>query len=164
MAIVVASGATPRSFTSGNFVLATLQNGPSWTFQIVPTNASTDAGYSGFCALLATNDNGGLYLVNRRVEFYNGAGSGTLTGNGNTLTWSAGQTITITINLAVGANASSIVVSGATTGNGTSPFTASGTYFNSKSPVANHAVASAWLARRLPPARRARDNSDAAIS
>src|SRR5574343_329479 len=129
MAIVVASGATPRSFTSGNFVLATLQNGPSWTFQIVPTNASTDAGYSGFCALLATNDNGVLYLVNRRVEFYNGAGSGTLTGNGNTLTWSAGQTITITINLAVGANASSIVVSGATTGNGTSPFTASGTYF-----------------------------------
>lgn len=129
MAVVVASGATPRSFASGSFVLSTLQSGPSYQFTIVPSQVLSASVYNGYCCLLATNDNGGLYLVDRRVELYNGSGSGTLVGAGNALTASAGQSIAIRVNLAVGTNASSIVVSGATTGNGTSTFTASGTFF-----------------------------------
>jgi hypothetical protein len=129
MAIVVASGATPRSFAAGAFVLSTLQNGPTWTFVFTPSLVSTDAAYSGFKALLATNDNGGLWVVDRRIELYNGSGAGTLVGNSAVLTWSAGTAITVTINLAAGAGASSIVVSGALTGNGTTTFTSSGTYF-----------------------------------
>lgn len=129
MAVVVAGGATPRSFTSGNFTLATLQSGPSYQFTIVPSQVLSASVYNGYCCLLATNDNGGLYLVDRRVELYNGSGSGTLVGSGNALTASAGQSITIRINLAAGTNASSIVVSGASTGNGTTTFTATGTFF-----------------------------------
>ena len=120
MAVVVAGGATPRSFASGSFTLATLQSGPSYQFTIVPSQVLSASVYNGFCCLLATNDDGGLYLVNRVVQLYNGAGGGTLVGSGNALTASAGQSITIRVNLAVGTNASSIVVSGATVGTNTS--------------------------------------------
>lgn len=131
MAIVVASGATPRSFAAGAFDLTTLQNGPTWTLQIVPSLISSNSAYSGDQAILATNDNGGLYMSTRVVSLYNGSGPGTLVVASGALTWAAGATITITVNLAAGANASSLVVAGAATGNGTFAFTTSGTYFTS---------------------------------
>lgn len=121
--------ATPSSFTSGNFPLSTLQSGPAYHFTITPSLISSNTAYNGDVALLATNDNGGLYLENRQVSLFNGSGAGTLVAQSTALTWSASTVISITIRIAAGANASSITVAGATTGNGTTTFTTSGTYF-----------------------------------
>lgn len=129
MAVILTVTATPSSFAAGTWPLATLQGGPAYRLTVTPTSASTSSVYSGYQALLASNDNGGLYMVDRRVELYNGTGGGTLVGQSALLSWSAGQAITITVRLAAGANASSIQISGATTGNGTFPFTSTGTYF-----------------------------------
>ncbi len=129
MSVILTVTATPSSFTSGNFPLTTMQNGPKWRFTATPSLISTNGTYNGYQALFATNDNGGLYLNNRRVELYNGSGAGTLVAQSSELTWGASQAITITVNLAAGTNASSLVISGAATGNGTTTFTTSGTYF-----------------------------------
>lgn len=142
MGVVAAAGATPRSFTAGNFVLTTLQSGPTWRILVVtPSLISSNAAYAGFCCVAATNDDGGLYMVNRQLQLYNGAGGGTLVGSSNTLTWNAGTPFTLRINLAAGANASSIVVSGAATGNGTTTFTSSGTYFTNSTLGIGHFAA-----------------------
>lgn len=121
--------ATPSIFTSGNFPITVLNTGPAYRFVATPSLISTNGAFNGFEALLATNDNGGLYMNARRVELYNGSGSGTLVAQSSALTWSASQALTIKVNLAAGTNASSLVISGATTGNGTTTFTTSGTYF-----------------------------------
>lgn len=120
---------TPSTYAAGSWPLATLQGGPAWGFTIIPSQASGNAAYLGYCALVVSTDDGGCYMVNRRVELYNGAGGGTLVGAGNTLTWNAGQAIRVEVRLAAGAGASSITVSGALTGNGTTTFTSSGTYY-----------------------------------
>jgi hypothetical protein len=129
MAVILTVTATPSSFASGDFPLSTLQDGPAYRLTITPDFISSNGVYSGFQALLATNDNGGLYLADRVVVLAHGAGSGTIVVESSQLTWSATQPITITVNIAVGANASSLVVSGAATGNGTTSFTTEGTYF-----------------------------------
>ena len=133
MAVILTVTTTPSSFASGNFPLTILQSGPSYKFTFTPTQAYNHSAYIGFHAFLATNDDGGLWLVgsggNVRVELYNGAGGGTLVANSSNLTFSAGQAWTLDVNLAVGANASSLVVAGCTTGNGTTSFTSAGTYF-----------------------------------
>lgn len=135
MAVILTVTTTPSSFTSGNFPLTTMQSGPAWRFTMTPSLVSSDAAYGAFQALFATNDSGGLYLVgsstgnNRRVQFFNGSGGGTKVVESSIITWSASQAITVTLNLAAGTNASSLIVAGATTGNGTTAFTTSGTYF-----------------------------------
>ena len=127
MSIVVPGGATPRSFASGLFVLSTLQSGPRYQLTIAPTLDLSNAAYSGDHALLACNNDAGLYLRNRQVSLFNTTGGavGTPLVQSAVLTAGPGQAITIQVNLAVGTNASSLVVNGVST-----PFTAAGTFFD----------------------------------
>lgn len=130
MAVILTVTSTPSTFTSGNFPLSTFNAGPAFRTTIRPSLISSNATYSNFQSIASTNDNGGFWLNNnRQIELYNST-SGALVVSSSVLTWSANQAITITVNLAVGTNASSLVVSGATTGNGTTTFTlGSNTFF-----------------------------------
>ncbi len=132
MTTLVAGGATPRSFTSGNFNLSGLQNGPRYQFIMTPALDLSNAAYSGDKALLACNNDGGVYLRNRQVSIFNtvGGATGTPMAQSAVLTAGPGQAISVRFNIAAGTNASSIVVSGATTGNGSTPFTYTGTVFD----------------------------------
>lgn len=122
MSTILTVTATPQTFASGSFPLATLNGGPAWRGTITFGAASTDAGYSGFQAIAATNDNGGLWVNDRKIEIYDSAGGSLLVGSG-ALTWSISQAVTWEVHIAAGAGASSLVISGATTGNGTFAFT-----------------------------------------
>lgn len=134
MGILIASGAVPRTITPAsawNGVASTLNAG-KWRFTFTPTNASTNGAFSDWKALVVANDVGGCYLEGNthEVALYNNNGGGTKV-VGRAITWTAGQAITVTFDIVAGANASSLTISGAATGNGTTNFTTSGTYFTS---------------------------------
>lgn len=134
MAVLIPSGAVPRTITPAsawNSVAATL-NGAKWRFTFTPTLASSNSSFNDWKALVVANDVGGLYLEGgvREVSLFNNAGGGTKV-VGRAITWNAGQAVTVTIDLVAGANASSLTISGAATGNGTTNFTTSGVYFTS---------------------------------
>lgn len=123
MATTILTTAEPETKTSGNWPYSTMDAG-SWHFDFAPTAADTNAAYTGssFYALFAANDDGGVWLTSKKVQLFN-ASSGALIAASSALTWSAGQSISVTIRIASGTNASKIIISGATTGNGTTSFT-----------------------------------------
>jgi hypothetical protein len=119
--------AEPETKTSGNWPYATLNGGPAWHLNVTMTNASTHAQHTGsdYHCVLASNDNGGFWLTSRKFGLYDQSSASLIVECG-TLTWNAGAVISITINIAAGTNASSIVianVSGLTAGAGTTNFT-----------------------------------------
>lgn len=116
--------AEPETKTTGNWPFSVFDTGPAYRFTIAPVAADTDAAYTGaaFYALLAANDNGGIWLDHKAINLYDASSGALIAGSGG-LTWSAAQSITVTIRLGGGANGSSITISGATTGNGTTLFT-----------------------------------------
>lgn len=133
MSIIVPSGTTPRIVVAASWnAAAATMNGGHWKFTWTPTLASTDASFNGatwFC-LLAANDDGGIYVPanTKQIQLFRN-GNSTPDLIAPAMTWSALQPITFEFNLAAGANASSVTVTGATTGNGVTNFTMTGTYF-----------------------------------
>lgn len=127
MAIIQAT-AEPETKTSGNWAFSALNTSPTtWHLIVTITNASTNAQHTGnaFYAILAANDNGGLWLQSKKASIYD-AVSGAVMGESGTLAWTAGAQLGITVTLAAGTNASSITttnVSGVTSGTGTVQFT-----------------------------------------
>ena len=121
---VLLTTAEPETKTSGNWPFSTFDTGPVYRFTITPTNASTNAQFTGgaFYALLAANDNGGIWLTAKQIQLFN-ASTGALIAASGTMAWTAGMVITVTIRIASGTNNSSITIAGATSGNGTTTFT-----------------------------------------
>src|SRR5262245_1924455 len=94
-------------------------NTGKWRFVWTPTAASTDAAWGGgFYALFASSgtpsgsDLGGMWISGDALQLYNQSEVAVIN---RALTWSAGATITITIDVAN----SRYSISGATTGNAT---------------------------------------------
>lgn len=122
---VILTTAEPETKTSGNWPYSALNSaGGSWHLDVTITAASTSSPHttSEFLAILASNDQGGFWLTERKFQLYDQS-SGSLIVTSGACTWSANQTISLTVNLVAGTNASSLVISGATTGNGTTNFT-----------------------------------------
>lgn len=125
--LVASAGITPTSFATGAWPASAFNNGV-WRFSFTPTQASSNAYYNDWKALVVANDNGGLYLVGNThaIELYNSAGAGPHFSQ--VISWTAGQTITVTIDTTPGAG--KLTISGAATGNVTNAsWTPSGTYF-----------------------------------
>ena len=96
-------------------------------FTITPTLGSTSYVGGNFHALFADNSqHGGVWLNDANLELYTTPGDALVFSQA--MTWSALQTITITI-LATGTKA--VTISGATTGNGTFTFSTAPNYFDS---------------------------------
>ena len=123
MAVILTVGALPQTRTTGNWPFTTMNTG-RWHFVWTPTNANTDVSWdSSFHALVAANDNGGIWIVNDALELYDQSGSLIVS---VALTWGAGAAIDLTFDMGVG----EIVISGATTGNGTHSFSTAGDVFS----------------------------------
>ncbi len=115
----------PQTFTTGNWPFAAF-NTQKFHFTWTPTAASTDPVWaSGFGALLASNDDGGLWVNNRKIELYD-ASTGLLIGGTGTLTWAAGAAISVTGDRA----ANLLTVTGATTGGGSFAISAGNIFSN----------------------------------
>lgn len=95
-----------------------------FTFQ--PTLASTTYVGGNFHALFADNSqHGGIWLNDAKIEMYTAPGDALVFSQA--MTWSALQTMTITI---VSTGSKSITIAGATTGNGTFSFSTAPNYFD----------------------------------
>lgn len=122
LVVYIAAGSIPRTIASGSWSATQLNTG-RWRVTITPTNASTHASFAGsFIAILA-NGLGAFWLVDRKIALYNQSGTVVEVA----LTWTAGASITFIVDLRT--STGSITISGATTGNGTTTFTNTGTYF-----------------------------------
>lgn len=122
LTVYIASGSIPRTIASGSWNATALNTG-RWRVTFTPTNASTHTSFAGsFIAILA-NGLGAFWIVDRSLVLYNQSGA-VIT---RPITWSAGQTITVVMDLRT--STGSITISGALTGNGTYTFTNTGTYF-----------------------------------
>lgn len=119
------NGSLPQTFTAGNWPRTTFNSG-KWRFVWTPTAANTNGAWAGFTAMFTANDLGGLWVNDDKIELYNQSEVAVFS---RALTWGAGAVITITIDVA----GSQLTVSGASTGNGTTSFTPSGTYFTDTS-------------------------------
>ena len=124
---ILGGGALPRTYTTGNWPITALNSGV-WRFVWVPTAANTNAAWdSGFYCVCASSgtpsgtDQGGLWITSDALELYNQTGSVF----SQPMTWAAGATVTITIDLI----ANTVTLAGLTTGDGTFGFTDTGTYF-----------------------------------
>lgn len=109
-------GTLPGSVANGSWTVPFLENGV-WKFEITFTSAN-GATYAGFHALLSSGASSGygLWIVDSNLEFYDTSDNQIFS---RAMTWSAGQKITILMDM-VG---NDVTISGATTGNGTFSFT-----------------------------------------
>jgi hypothetical protein len=108
---------------SGYWPPVSLNDG-SWELTFTPTQASSNVTYDDWHALLAANDDGGLYIVGgtRTLSLFNTAGVALFN---HAFTWNALQAITARINIPAGL----ITISGALTGNGTFAWVPAGNVF-----------------------------------
>lgn len=114
----------PQSFSPGTFnSLVTAVNGATVHFTITPTAASTTYTGGDFHTLLI-QDHGGFVLVDNRLQKYTTPADVMV--YDQVITWSAGQTISITDD----AVAKTVTISGATTGNGTFSYSQVGPYLS----------------------------------
>jgi hypothetical protein len=127
MAVILdLNGTLPQTFTAGNWPL-TAFNTAKWRFVWTPTNAKTHASWSTgastfFSMFSSSNGQGGLWIVNDgannlSVDLYADAGGSIIVSR--VITWTAGQAITITVDMAGG----QLTIAGAATGDGTYGFT-----------------------------------------
>lgn len=129
---ILTVGTLPQAFTSGNWPYSTM-NTASFHFQWTPAAASSSGSYSvgavAFWALLASNDSGGLWVVNNgsnvlSISAFNQGTGATIFDQA--VTWAAGATVDITVKNATG----ELVLSGFATGNGTFSFTPASIFSN----------------------------------
>lgn len=118
----IPSGSIPRTIASGSWNATALNTG-RWRVPITFTNASTHTSFAGSYIAILANGLGAFWIVDRSLALYNQSGAVVT----RPITWSAGQTITVVMDLTT--STGSITISGALTGNGTYTFTNTGTYF-----------------------------------
>src|SRR5512139_2830259 len=95
MAVLLTIPANPTSFTGGTYTAAaTALNTAIWRFTFAPTNASSTFVGGNFHALLGQL-HGGIWLNDAKLELYTNPGDALVFSQ--SLTWSAGQSITVTV-------------------------------------------------------------------
>lgn len=122
MAVILTVTSNPENFAIGAWPATALNSG-IWRFTITPASASGPA-YSNYAGLFAQST-GGIWIVNSALELYTSPAD--LIACSRPMTWSAGQPITITVDVP----SATVTISGATTGNGSFPLVNPGPYFAS---------------------------------
>lgn len=126
MAVILTVTTTPTSFASGTFgAFATAANTGIYRFTITPDAASSTYTGGAFHAIFGQS-HGGLWLNDANLELYTEPGDALVFSRA--MTWSAAQTITITIDTRSGTRG--VTIAGATTGNGTFSFATAGPYIS----------------------------------
>lgn len=124
MTVVLAVTSNPQTFNGGTWTAASLAlNGGITRFTFAPTAASTTFTGGNFHALFG-QAHGAIWLNDANLELYTTPGDALVFSHA--LTWSAAQTMTVTVD----ARGKSVTISGATTGNGTFTFTQVGPYYD----------------------------------
>jgi hypothetical protein len=123
---ILTVSSNPQTFADGAWPRATMDGGV-WRFRFTFSSASGST-YAGYHALFG-QPSGGVWIVDSTLRLFTTADVEVFS---RSLTWGAGATIVVRLDMA----AKSGTISGATSGNGTFTWTTSGPYFSAGSMTA----------------------------